>query len=131
MQVILNKKSCGGAGTKKWESVCESLHLNNGSTEIICIGSDGSENDFLLDSLKKGKTNFIIAGGDGTINHFLNNIINLAEPEILSEIRIGAVGIGSSNDFHKPFRSGNILNRIPFKLNFGEALLRDVGYIQF
>ena len=131
MQVILNEKSCGGTAMKKWRRVCELLNLNNGSTEIFCIGSDGSEIDFLLRSLNKGKTNFIIAGGDGTLNHFLNNIINIAEPEILSELKIGAVGIGSSNDFHKPFRSGNILNRIPFKLNFGEAVLRDVGYLQF
>jgi diacylglycerol kinase family enzyme len=130
MQVILNKKSCGGTAMKKWGRVCELLNLNNGSTEIFCIGSDGAENDFVLDSLNKGKINFIIAGGDGTVNHFLNDIINCAGPEMLSMIKIGAVGIGSSNDFHKPFRSGNILNRIPFKLNFGEALLRDVGYLQ-
>jgi diacylglycerol kinase family enzyme len=131
MQVILNKKSCGGTALKKWERVCETLKLNNGSTEIFCIESNGSENEFILDSINKGKSNFIIAGGDGTLNHFLNDLINLLEPKILSEVKIGSVGIGSSNDFHKPFQSKNTLQKIPFKLNFKEAVHRDVGCLLF
>lgn len=131
MQVILNNKSCGGAALKKWARVSKLLKLNNGSTETFLVGSNGSSNEFILDSLNKGRINFVIAGGDGTLNHFLNDIINLAETEILNEIKIGAVGIGSSNDFHKPFQSRNTLNRVPYKLNFTDALHRDVGYLQF
>jgi diacylglycerol kinase family enzyme len=131
MQVILNNKSCGGAAHEKWARVSKSLKLNNGSTEIFQVGSNGSSKEFIADSLNKGRINFVIAGGDGTINHFLNDIINLAEPEILSELKIGAVGIGSSNDFHKPFQSRITLNRIPYKLNFIDALHRDIGCLQF
>jgi diacylglycerol kinase family enzyme len=131
MQVILNNKSCGGAALKKWARVSESLKLNNGSTETYLVGSNGSSNEFIVNSLNKGRNNFVIAGGDGTLNHFLNDIMNLAEPEILSKVKIGSVGIGSSNDFHKPFQSGNLLNRVPYKLNFSNALYRDVGYMQF
>ena len=131
MQVILNNKACGGAALKKWERVNESLKLNNGSTETFLVGNNGSSNEFIVDSLNKGRINFVIAGGDGTLNHVLNDIINLAEPEILSKVKIGAVGIGSSNDFHKPFQSRNTVNRVPYKLNFTDAFHRDVGYLQF
>ncbi|MBT8392421.1 MAG: hypothetical protein KJO48_11700 [Ignavibacteria bacterium] len=131
MQVILNKKACGGKAIKKWERVCKPLNLNNGSTEIFCVGRNASENEFILNSIKKGKTDFVIAGGDGTLNHLLNVLINLSEPDYLSQVRIGAVGIGSSNDFHKPFQSKNILNMIPYKLNFKKAFQRDVGCLQF
>ncbi len=131
MQIILNNKACGGAAHKKWERVSESLKLNNGSTETFLVGNNGSSKEFIADSLNKGKINFVIAGGDGTLNHFLNDIINLAEPEILSRVKIGAVGIGSSNDFHKPFQSRNTVNRVPYKLNFTDVFYRDIGFLQF
>ena len=131
MLVILNEKSGGGTAIKKWERVRNRLNLNNGSTEIFYADKNGTESNFILDALNKGKTEFVIAGGDGTMNHFLNCLISSAEPEIIKEIKIGAVGIGSSNDFHKPFRSKNIIDKIPYKLNFKGAIHHDVGCIIF
>jgi len=131
MHIILNQKSGGGTALKKWERVCKRLNLSNGSTVYHYVGVNVSENEFVLDALNRGNTDFVIAGGDGTVNHFLNHLINRAEPEILSKVIIGAVGIGSSNDFHKPFQSKNILERIPYKLNFKDAVYRDVGCFLF
>lgn len=130
MIVILNKNSGGGSALRRWESIYRKLNLN-GSIETFTVGRNGSLDKFILDSIKKGKTDFIIAGGDGSINYFLNRILNLVQPERLKQIKIGAVGIGSSNDFHKPFQSQNILELIPYKLNFIEAIKRDVGCIQY
>lgn len=130
MIVVLNKNSGGGTAIKKWESVYNLLHLN-GSTETFIVGRNGSVDKFIIDSVRSGKTDFVIAGGDGSINYFINRCINLLKPETLKQIKLGAVGIGSSNDFHKPFLQQNILNSIPHKLNFKEAISRDVGCIQY
>ena len=92
---------------------------------------NGSTDKYILESVKKNKTDFIIAGGDGSINYFLNRCMNLLDGTDLKHIRIGAVGIGSSNDFHKPFLQENIIDGIPFKLNFNEAVNRDVGCIEY
>ncbi|MBK9097366.1 MAG: hypothetical protein IPM14_04425 [bacterium] len=130
MIVVLNKNSCGGTALKKWESIYKHLHLN-GSTETFIVGKNGPVDKFIIDSVRSGKTDFVIAGGDGSINYFINRCINLLKPEILSQINLGAVGIGSSNDFHKPFSQQNVLNSIPYKLNFKEAISRDIGCIQY
>ena len=130
MLVILNKNSGGGTAMKKWNSINNHLRLN-GSSETFIVGRNGSFDKFILDSVKNGKTDFIIAGGDGSINYFLNRCIDLLETETLNQIKLGAVGIGSSNDFHKPFYNENMLNSIPYKLNFKEAVKRDVGCIQY
>ena len=81
--------------------------------------------------MRSGKTDFVIAGGDGSINYFLNSCIQLLGPNELAQIKLGAVGIGSSNDFHKPFEKQNILGSIPFKVNFNQTARRDVGCIQY
>ena len=126
MIVVLNKYSGGGTALKKWERIYKRLNFN-GSTETFIPGANGSTDKLIINSVRNGKTDFIIAGGDGSINYFLNHLINLVEPEILKEVKIGAIGIGSTNDFHKPFQSKNIVEKIPFKLNFKDAVERDVG----
>ena len=128
MIILINKNSGGGTALKKWNMVYPRLNLN-GSSETFFVGANGSTDEFVLEALNKSKTNFVVAGGDGSINYFLNHIINLAEPKLLKEVKIGAIGIGSSNDFHKPFQDQNILGSIPYKLNFREAVSRDVGRI--
>lgn len=130
MVVVLNKNSGGGTALKKWESVYKHLQLN-GSTETFIVGRNGSVDKFIIDSVRSGKTDFVIAGGDGSINYFINRCINLLKPEILRQIKLGAVGIGSSNDFHKPFLRQDFLNSIPHKLNFKETISRDVGCIKY
>ena len=130
MIVLINKNSGGGTAMKKWNQVYPKLNLN-GSTETFFVAPNGSTDEFVLEALNKGKTDFVIAGGDGSINYFLNHLINLVEPEVLREVKIGAVGIGSSNDFHKPFRTKNIVGKIPCMLNFKNAIHRDVGCIMF
>jgi diacylglycerol kinase (ATP) len=130
MIVLINKNSGGGMALKKWNRVYPQLNLN-GLTETYFVGANGSSNEFVLEALNKGKTDFVIAGGDGSINYFLNHLINFVEPEILNEVKIGAVGIGSSNDFYKPFQSKNIVEKIPYKLNFRDAVKRDVGCLVF
>jgi len=130
MLVVLNKNSGGGTAIKKWESVYKHLQLN-GSTETFIVGRNGSVDKFIIDSVRSGKTDFVIAGGDGSINYFINRCIQLIKPDELKQIKIGAVGIGSSNDFHKPFEKQNILESIPFKINFERVIKRDVGCIQY
>ena len=130
MLVILNKNSGGGTALKKWNSIYKLLQLS-GSTETFIVRGNGSFDKFILDSIQNGKTDFIIAGGDGSINYFLNRCIDLLEPETLHQIKLGSVGIGSSNDFHKPFLKSNLIENIPYKLNFKEATSRDVGCILY
>ena len=130
MLVVLNKNSGGGTALRKWENIYKLLRLN-GSTEIFIVERNGSLDEFIKNSIKKCKTDFVIAGGDGSINYFLNRCIQLLGPNELAQIKLGAVGIGSSNDFHKPFEKQNILGSIPFKINFERVIKRDVGCIQY
>jgi diacylglycerol kinase (ATP) len=52
------------------------------------------------------------------------------ENEIKS-ISIGVLGIGSSNDFCKPFNKESFINGVPCKINFKDAQLRDVGILKY
>jgi diacylglycerol kinase family enzyme len=80
-------------------------------------------------ALTNGENFFIAAGGDGTVNLLLNALLNKSscKPETI----IGAVGLGSSNDFHKPFRPEAFIEGIPLRLNRECTKPSDIIRIKF
>lgn len=126
MVILLNTNCCGGKSLEKWNRIKN--YIFNSETSVL----QANENELiakLKKSIETGETLFIAAGGDGTLNYLLNSLIKLATSEQLNNIAIGAVGIGSSNDFHKPFRS--MIGEIPVCIDFQNTYLRDVGVITY
>lgn len=68
----------------------------------------------------------LAAGGDGTVGAVASAL--LACPAA-SAIAFGAVGLGSSNDFHKPF--GFVLSGVPLRVDWAGARPADVGRAVF
>ena len=129
MFVLLNSKAGGGNAIKKWNSIKNQIDI--GTATIHYFNGNYTLKNKIIEAINTGETNFTIAGGDGTINLFLNLLIPALEPEVIKEIKIGAICIGSSNDFHKPLNHESMVNNIPIKINFKNAALRDVGCISY
>ena len=126
MVIILNTNCCGGKGLEKWNQIKN--QILNSETEVLQTNEPGFI-DKLKEYIEKGETHFVAAGGDGTVNYLLNNLVGAATRDQLKNITIGAIGIGSSNDFHKPFRSKS--GEIPICIDFQNAYLRDAGVIKY
>ena len=71
---------------------------------------------------------FISAGGDGSVNWILNAIMNTKLPGAPA-IRLGAIGLGSSNDFLKPVRTR--IRGFPVRINMNKSSTADVGKVTF
>lgn len=82
----------------------------------------------VANTLKNGEQHLVAAGGDGTVHLILNAIMQL---EAFDQVTIGAVGLGSSNDFHKPFNPGSLINGIPVRVRFQNTVICDVIKINF
>jgi diacylglycerol kinase family enzyme len=88
---------------------------------------------WILERAKEGRRNFVAAGGDGTVHFVLNCLMNLRSlyPQI-RECRLGAIALGATNGFHRPFLSTRCETEteIYYRLNFDSAFLHDVGKVQ-
>ena len=131
MVIILNPYAAGGKAIEKWKRIESNLFNRFGSIIIRLLNEEMSIKECISDLLKQGHREFIAGGGDGTVNLILQHIIELVPSSQLSKIKIGAIGLGSSNDFHKPFTNKQMINGIPCKFNFRLAAARDVGILSF
>ena len=64
--------------------------------------------------IEDGTRLFIAAGGDGTVSALADELVWARGRIPLGEFTLGAVGLGSSNDFHKPF--GRAVGGVPVRI---------------
>lgn len=118
--VLLNPRAHGGLGKARWESVRPEL-------EKRFLLETVSDLEGVRAAIEGGTRIFIAAGGDGTVNLLLNHLATVKGNVPLDQFTLGAVGLGSSNDFHKPY--GEKIGSIPLRLGAPEE--KAVGLATF
>lgn len=124
MRVFLNPRCDYGKGEMKWKKLEPELRLRGLSFEVEELSSLQKLIQRIEQLSKRGERVFVAAGGDGTLHCLVNALMNSRMD--VSEVTVGAIGLGSSNDFHKPFRREEFWQGIPVKLDWREPLLRDL-----
>lgn len=130
MFLLLNTRAYGGNALKKWDRIKNSLPFVDFDAGHK-VDKNSHEKLDISNAILKGERKFIAAGGDGTINYLLNEILSNPSITMIDEIQIGAIGLGSSNDFHKPMTSSHLINGIPCKVDFTSSKERDIGCITY
>lgn len=129
MLVLLNPTAGGGRGRARWRGLTQRLNGQLGPFELCDASLPRHVEARVAACLRVGERRFVAAGGDGTVNLLVASLVNVASPADLARVAVGAVGLGSSNDFHKPFRDR--LRGIPYRLEFGAAARRDLGVLRY
>jgi len=131
MYLLLNEKAAGGTAKKKWDRIKNHILKKFDHLKVINIFDQHAIDQILIEPNNENEQKVIIAGGDGTVNYFINKLLSVKNEKEMESISIGILGIGSSNDFCKPFNIKSFINGVPCKINFKDALLRDVGMIKY
>lgn len=131
MLILVNKTSNSGQGAVKWEKVEHYLKQQKISYDARCPGSADECVDIIRQEIKADQKLFIAAGGDGTANLVLNTLFNPETDAPYDGITYGAIGLGSSNDFHKPFEDFPDADGVPLRVNESAAKAVDVGMVTF
>ncbi|UCC11279.1 MAG: acylglycerol kinase family protein, partial [candidate division WOR-3 bacterium] len=128
IRVFINPCSNYGKSLRQWETIKDEVRTRMGKLETEQILNPVEIIPEISKSLKRGEDIFIAAGGDGTVNLLLNAIMQAGGDR---DVTIGAVGLGSSNDFHKPFGEDAFIKGVPVKIDFKNAFPRDVIRIRY
>lgn len=129
MLAIINPAAGAGRALAKWARIEGRLREKVGPISIFISSSEEHLDAAMPRLLAQGHREFIAAGGDGTVNAVLGAIVAHADDAMLRGISVGAVGLGSSNDFHKPFREK--IDGVPCRIDFGNTHGHDIGLLGY
>jgi diacylglycerol kinase (ATP) len=128
MIVFVNPRSGAGAGLRRWQQIEPRLRERFGELRVILLDAPDAIPRALSEATRNGDHRIVAAGGDGTANALVHALLS-GPPELAARCVMGALGLGSSNDFHKPFDSRSAIDGIPARLDFDHASWCDAGRI--
>ncbi len=131
MLIMVNPTSAGGRGMEKWSKIRPALRERLGPFEIVVLSDAAEIPRIIAEGVDRGETRFVAAGGDGTVNLVASALVRGRSERDLRRIRLGAIGLGSSNDFHKPSNEDDRVGGVPVRLDFGRAAAHDVGFVLY
>jgi diacylglycerol kinase (ATP) len=126
--VLLNTHAGRGRAALRWEKVGKALRERVGAFEEESARSIEGASESVRRAYDRGERVFVAGGGDGTVNLLVNAIMSLEDRR---DVTLGAVGLGSSNDFHKPLTENSFVEGVPTRLDCARALPSDVIRIDF
>lgn len=121
--VVLNPRAHGGVAMRRFEAVRSAVESRL-DARLVVAAAGSAWNAEVHAALAEGVRVFVAAGGDGTVLALLNVLIAAPHRPPLAELALGAVGLGSSNDLHKPVR--HRVEGVPVRLDFAHAAPRDI-----
>lgn len=125
--VLLNPGCNYATGRSRWNRVETGLRARIGEFDVEELSSEAGVKEQVRAAHARGVRTFAAAGGDGTVNLVANALLELGERGVV----LGAVGLGSSNDFHKPFRKEDFIAGMPVRIDFARARPVDVIRIEY
>ena len=124
--VLVNPAARGGTGQERLARAWPELVARFAPLPVELDGA-GRWRGALRHALDAGVRHFVAAGGDGTVGTLADALWHARDRVPLSAVTLGAIGLGSSNDFHKPARATRA--GVPLRLDGAEW--RDVGCVRY
>ncbi|MBF0410511.1 MAG: hypothetical protein HQM10_24410 [Candidatus Riflebacteria bacterium] len=126
--IFLNPAANRAASEKAWQKIENGMRSRGIKYNLHKSTSRENMISLVHDAVSRGSRRLIAAGGDGTLQTLLDALMPRleSEPALIEKIVIGSLGIGTSNDFHKPFTDERRFEGYPCRLNEEKKSLNDV-----
>ncbi|WP_419419428.1 diacylglycerol/lipid kinase family protein [Legionella sp. D16C41] len=106
--IFINTTSAGQAALKKWRQVElilqeQAINYRPIFTAGIAELTQQLKEIATLQTSETAHIQLVSAGGDGSLHTLINKIFQIFSEPQRKRIKLGAINLGSSNDFHKPY----------------------------
>jgi diacylglycerol kinase (ATP) len=126
MLVLLNPRAHGGSALERWEALLPLLERERLIRDYHLLTE---KHDVARRLVIDPDQMIVAAGGDGTVNSVIDAVMELPA-DLRRHVTIGAVGLGSSNDFHKPVGRRRVVNGIPLRLDVARSCIQAVARVE-
>ncbi|HEY9720529.1 MAG TPA: diacylglycerol kinase family protein [Oscillatoriaceae cyanobacterium] len=126
MIVVVNANAHAGKGLARWRAVEPLVQARYPHRAVLCE-TEAQARTAVIAACASGEAVIAAAGGDGCVNLVLNAVMDPETDAPRHPIALGAIGLGSSNDFHKPRSTERDLGGIPVALSPTAGKRMDLG----
>ena len=98
--VVVNPKAGSNKCKRDWPEIKQLLNDNNFDFQFVLTEFPRHAIELVQQAIEKGYRKFISVGGDGTLNEVINGIF-MNHQNLLSEIKLGVVTVGTGNDWSR------------------------------
>lgn len=128
MLVVVNPTSGGSRAATAWPDVLDALRALRPDVEVVAPPDAVSAAEAVRSAAAYGHDAVVMAGGDGSVNLGLNALLDPSTGRAMyPAVALGAIGLGSSNDVHKPFDAHGTLAGRPARVDVAGKRAVDVG----
>ncbi len=130
LEIFLNPAAGRGTADKAWNSLEPGLRRR---FTDLCVHRCSSREMMIgrvRETFSRGGTHFIAAGGDGTIQTVLDALMEAPPRSPSFNLHLGAIALGTSNDFHKPLSKADRIEGVPVRIDPATPHPHDVFSIE-
>lgn len=129
--VVVNPKASIGRGEKDWPVIKDLLTKEGVDFDFVTTERPGHAIELVRDRItEKGYKKIISVGGDGTNNEVINGIFT-QERFPTTEITMGAIPVGTGNDWGRTFNFPEEYPQVIDIIKNGKVLPHDVGKVVY
>jgi len=124
--ILLNPHANHGRAHSRWLGVRDALEAS-GRPFVAVVTHRAPTPEDVVRWHAQGHDALVAAGGDGSANALINALMDPETDQPRVDVAVGAIGLGSSNDFHKPLDPERLLGGYPARI--GAARRVDLGKV--
>lgn len=99
--IAIHPGAGGGRGASRWEQLAPQVLVATGATCFLAPSAEAMQEAW-RQAAEAGAPVLAAAGGDGSLNLLVNTLMDPSTDQARWACAFGALGLGSSNDAHKP-----------------------------
>jgi len=128
--IIVNLKAGSNKCKRDWPEIKGLLEKNGFDFNFVITEYQRHAIKLVQDAVEKGFRNFISVGGDGTLNEVINGIF-IKHQKVLPEIKIGAVTVGTGNDWGRTHQMPATYDKMVEVIKTGHLFSHDIGKAKY
>jgi diacylglycerol kinase (ATP) len=130
MMIVVNPHARAGLALAQWRRIAPAI-AERWPHEVVFPDTEEMSRLAVQTAAAAGHEVVASASGDGGVHLALNALMDPATDKPRWPVALGAIGLGSSNDFHKPRRQDHDVGGIPAALDQASGRWVDLGRVDF
>jgi len=126
--VIVNPVAGNGETAQKWNEIEEELNHQKFDFKVAFSEYKSHEGVLAQSAIEEGYTQIICVGGDGTLHNVVNGLMNC--PQNSKNVKLGIIPLGTGNDWIKTYNIEKDYKLAIQILKQNNTVFQDIGFLK-